>query len=304
MRRSFIALLAVSLLGLAAPAASAGDRHVLGWGRLFDNDALGDMKDRWRTGSYAISIVTGPKWDGVLPSRPGELLEFRLRAEAIAPASLATPKAGDRRYAGVFSAGVHTHFSMAGIETSAGLDLVAIGPMTGIGNFHKTAHEVFGLTVPTVLDNQIGNQVQPTLTTEFARSYSFGNNVSLRPFAELSAGVETFARVGGDFLFGPVGQSDLYARDVVTGQRYRTIYNGGTGYSFSLGGDIAKVFSSTYLPENEGYELTDARVRLRAGLTWQGEQSNVFYGLTWLGKEFEAQNGSQVVGSVHLGLRF
>ena len=115
MRRTLPLLLAASLLALplaAGPAAAEG-RAILGWGRLFDNDALGDMKDRWRTGSYVLSVVTGPDWSGRLPDRPGEILEFRLRGEVIAPANLVTPAAGDRRYAGIVSAGVHTHFSWA-----------------------------------------------------------------------------------------------------------------------------------------------------------------------------------------------
>jgi hypothetical protein len=43
---------------------------------------------------------------------------------------------------------------------------------------------------------------------------------------------------------------------------------------------------------------------VRAGLHWQGGQSEVFNGLTWLGKEFEEQADDQIVGSINLRLRF
>ncbi|MCR8722911.1 lipid A deacylase LpxR family protein [Frigidibacter sp. ROC022] len=305
MRRALVCLTAllVSAASLATPAA-AGDRVTLGWGRLFNNDALGDMKDRWRTGGYVVSLVRGRDWSGVYPDRPGEMIEFRIRSEVIAPANLVNPVAGDRRYAGVLSLGMHTHFSYGALENSVGVDLVAIGPMTGIGSFQKTMHNVFGLDEPTVLDDQLGNQVHPTLTAETGRTFHISDRLSVRPFAEMTAGVETMARIGGDVLIGGVGQGDILLRDVVTGQRYRASNDGVSGLSFALGGDIAKVYDSAYLPEDQGYTLSDSRVRLRAGVNWQGERAAVFYGVTWLGEEFEGQPEGQMVGSLRLHLRF
>ena len=71
-----------------------------------------------------------------------------------------------------------------------------------------------------------------------------------------------------------------------------------------MGGDIARVADSVYLPQGRGHDLTPHRDRLRAGLRWQGENVWAFYGLTWLGREFETQPESQLVGSVSLRLRF
>lgn len=305
MRHAPACLLAllVSTLALAAPV-EAGDRVTLGWGRLFNNDALGDMKDRWRTGGYVVSLVKGRDWSGVYPDRPGEMIEFRLRSEVISPSNLTSPAAGDRRYAGVLSLGVHTHFSFGALESSVGVDLVAIGPMTGISHFQKAVHSVLGLDVPTVFDDQLGNQVHPTLTAEAARTFHLSDRLSVRPFAEMTAGVETLARIGGDVLIGGVGQRDILLRDVVTGQRYRASSDGAQGLSFALGGDVARVFGSAYLPEDQGYALTDARIRLRAGVNWQGDRSAVFYGVTWLGEEFEGQPEGQLVGSLRVHLRF
>ncbi|WP_169798705.1 lipid A-modifier LpxR family protein [Falsihalocynthiibacter arcticus] len=74
--------------------------------------------------------------------------------------------------------------------------------------------------------------------------------------------------------------------------------------SFLVGGDIAFVESSQYLPSQDGITLNQNRVRARAGVQWQGESHPVFYGLTYLGKEFDEQSEGQVVGSVALRRRF
>jgi hypothetical protein len=97
----------------------------------------------------------------------------------------------------------------------------------------------------------------------------------------------------------------LLVRDSSTGQRYVAVRGSSApGISLSLGGDIAQVFDSAYLPSGGAAVLRDSRARLRAGLHWQGEQADVFYGLTWLGKEFDSQDGEQVVGSLRINLQF
>jgi len=135
-------------------------------------------------------------------------------------------------------------------------------------------------------------------------SFVLSPTVAVRPFVELQAGAETLVRAGGDILIGRAGMHDLFLRDVTTGQRYRATRGAEPGFSVALGGDIAHVEHSVYLPVYSGFVLTDSRQRLRMGVHWQGEQSSVFYGLTWLGKEFAAQPASQVVGSVRLDIRF
>ena len=45
-------------VGLCGPVL-AQDRVTLGWGRLFNNDTLGDTQDRWKTGSYTINHLRG-----------------------------------------------------------------------------------------------------------------------------------------------------------------------------------------------------------------------------------------------------
>lgn len=287
----------------AAPAAQSQDRVTLGFGRLFNNDAIGDGEDRWQSGSYTLSLVRGRSWNGALPDRPGVILEYRLRADIIAPSNLENPGPDDRRYAGTLAIGVHTYFDHAGFDVRAGVDLVAIGPMTGVGQFQEAVHDVFGLSDPD-RSNQIGNRLRPTASVEVARTMDVGP-LRLRPFAEAQAGAETLLRAGADVTFGPFGRGGLMLRDTTTGQLYPGIRDDGAdGISLVLGADVAHVFSSVYLPDGGQVDLDDTRTRLRGGINMNLGASEVFYGVTWLSREFEGQPEGQFVGSLRLSLRF
>ncbi|NBE06776.1 lipid A-modifier LpxR family protein [Paragemmobacter ruber] len=299
-----VALGALSALPLGG-AAAAQERGVLGWGRLLTNDAIGDGKDRWRTGSYVLSYLRGPDWNGSLPATPGQILEFRFRLETIAPADLVTPNPLDRRYVGALSLGLHTHFEAAGLEASVGADAVIVGPQTGISSLHGDLHDLLGLPTPNVFGGQIGDEVFLTVTAEVGRTLTLGPNSTFRPFLEAQAGAETLVRVGGDFTFGQFTTGALMLRDTSTGQRYRGVAGSGSeGLSLIMGGDIAEVYDSEYFLAGDAITPSDTRKRLRAGLHWQGAQSEVFYGLTWLSEEFDQQPDDQIVGSINLRLQF
>ena len=284
--------------------AVAQDRVTLGFGRFFSNDAIGDGDDRWRTGSYSVSMIRGQSWKGVAPTF-GELLEFRVRTEIIAPANLSNPSPTDRRYVGALSLGVHTYTTLAGAEARLGLDLVATGPQTGVGRLQRQLHKLFGMTPPGNLGAQISNKVYPTLSAELGRDLRLTGGSTLHPFIEAQAGVEDYVRVGGDLVIGRFGAGALMLRDPVTGHRYIGVRGAETpGVSFVLGGDVARVFDSAYLPTGGAVALKDTRSRLRAGLHWRGEKSEVFYGITRLSREYETQPSGQTVGSLRLRLRF
>lgn len=289
------------------PEDAGKKRMRIGYGRLITNDYLGDNEDRWRTGGVQTSRFWGPQWDGALPDTAGALLELRVGAEIIAPANLLTPAAGDRPYAGALSAGLHTHFQWQRMEVALGADAVFVGPGTGLNEFHGALHDLLGISQPSAATaaGQIGNVIRPTAVIEVGKTADLTENLSLRPFIEARAGDETLLRAGFDLTFGQMGRGELLARDKVTGQRYRAVRNDWSGYSFVLGADVAYVSDSIYLPGARGYVLTDTRERVRAGVHWQGESGQaVFYGLTWLGKEFEGQTENQVVGSVRFNLKF
>ena len=303
MRRLALVLMAV-LCASGGPAV-AQERVTLGWGRLFSNDAMGDGQDRWRTGSYAVSRIRGARWDGVLPGGFGEILEFRLRADTISPENLEMPAAADRRYAGAITVGLHSQFAVGGFEADVGGDLVFVGPQTGVGDFQSWVHGVLGLGEVGALNTQIDDAVYPTLSGEIARRFRLGERAELRPFIEARAGDETLVRAGGDLVIGTFGRTDLMLRDVATGQRYRAVTGETqTGVSLVLGGDIARVFDSNYLPDGGSVTASETRQRLRAGVHWQGTDASVFYGVTYLSPEFDAQDEGQTVGSLALIFRF
>ncbi|MCG7494166.1 lipid A-modifier LpxR family protein [Thalassobius sp. Cn5-15] len=289
-----------------ADASDNKKRKRIGYGRMIQNDFIGDGNDRWRTGSVASSRVWGYEWDNALPETFGETLEFRINAEIIAPDNLVTPAAGDRPYAGSLSFGLHTHFQKRKIEYSVGVDMVLTGEETRLSDFQAALHDLLSVDEASdaVLDSQIDGGVHPTAVVELGHNLALVDGVALRPFVEARAGVETMVRAGADLRIGSVGAGELLVRDPVSGQRYRAVRNSEPGYSVVLGGDIAHVRDSEYLPESSGVVLTETRRRLRAGLHWQGEKSSVFYGVAWLGEEFEGQEEGQVVGSLRLNLDF
>jgi hypothetical protein len=289
---------------LSCLPAQAEDRSTLGWGRLFTNDALGDGNDRWHTGSYNISRLRGYTWDGTLPTQAGDILEFRARGEIIAPANLTTTDPDDRRYAGTLSFGLHTHFSMGQTEATVGGDLVIIGPQTRLGQFQSQVHDWLNIAEPQILGDQIGDKIAPTLTGEIARSFQISDRVTLRPFLQAQAGVESLVRAGGDVVIGGAWDGALMLRDPTTGQRYSGITNENRGLSVTLGADVARVFSSDYLPSGGTVDLSDTRTRVRAGVTWQGERAGISYGMTYLGPEFEGQDEGQITGSLNVNFGF
>ncbi|PIE11259.1 MAG: hypothetical protein CSA72_03830 [Rhodobacterales bacterium] len=301
LRRLIAAALTVS--SLCAPA-QAEPRETLGWGRLFTNDRIGDRGDRWRTGSYHLSLVRGPNWEGHAPARPGALLEYRLRAEIISPAQLSGPGPDDRPYVGAISLGVHSHWQPQHWQLEAGGDLVAVGPSTGLSGFHRWAHDAMSSPrLGSVEDRQLDDALHLSFSTEAARPVDLGERVWLRPFVAAQAGPETLVRAGADMFFGGLGRHDLLVRDQVTGQLIRAVEGEHAALAIVLGADAARVTDSAWLPEP--VEAKDVRLRARAGLHWQiSDDMSFFYGATWLSEEFEAQSEPQVLGGLKVNLNF
>jgi hypothetical protein len=299
-------LSSVVVIGLWAQSALAEGRSYLGFGNLLVNDAIGDGFDRWRTGSYGTSRIWGHGWDGTLPEAAGDLLELRLGGEVIAPRRLEHPEPSDRPFAGMLSAGVHTHFQRRGTEFALGGDLVAIGPMTKLDELQNAIHDLINVaqSSPEVRAAQILDTWRLRAVAEVGREMPIGGASRLRPFFEARAGEESLLRAGFDLTIGRFGEGELLVRDWVTGHRYRTIRNHQPGWSFVAGADVAHVFDSEFLPEDRGLVLEDTRSRVRAGLHWRGKTHHVFYGLTWLSEEFEAQGTTQILGALKLDFNF
>lgn len=278
----------------------------IGYGRLINNDLIGELRDRWQTASYASSRVMGYNWSGELPAEIGSVLEYRLQTKIIAPGDVENPVPNDRLYSTSVSLGAHTHFAVGEGEVSLGGDVVITGPMTGLSDVQYFVHDLINRDVPSASTkaDMIPNGFHPGLVAEFGRPISINRSAEIRPFAEVRTGDETLIRSGVDLYFGGIVENDLLVRDQVTGQRYRTVRGDSLpGYGFIVGGDFAAMGNSIYLPDR-GPDMTDQRTRLRAGVMWQGDANSVFYGMTWLSKEFETQEESQFVGSVRLNFEF
>jgi len=300
--------LVLALCGLLAlvPSVQAESTAAkpLGFGHFLNNDLLGDGKDRWQTGSYTMSWLRGPGWNGTLPGRPFEILEYRLSGAVIAPSRLKSLH-GDRRYVGKASYAIHTPFApTATTEADLGLGLVWTGPANGISELQGDLHDWLNQPSPRAADSQLPNHLYPVISGEIARPVALGR-AEVRPFAEARAGDESLLRVGADLAFGKRETGALWLRDEVTGQRYVGISGtGGEGTSFVVGADLTHVFDSAYLPGGWDVQPEPNRARLRAGLSTRLGRVGVFYGVTWLSREFIGQPEGQCVGSLRLRMKF
>ncbi|WP_135505977.1 lipid A-modifier LpxR family protein [Roseovarius aestuariivivens] len=293
-----------ALFVMTAPLNAEG-RTRIGYGWMLTNDIFGDTHDRWQTGSFASSRVWGPDWQGRLPEGFGDILELRFGGQIVSPENIARPTPGDRPFAGVLSLGLHTHFARGATQFALGGDIAVTGPQTGLDDFQGLLHDVLGGRDMSnrVSRRQVSNDVNPTAVAEIGHVVDLGG-ARLRPFVEGRWGLETLVRAGVDVTIGAFGAKSLMVRDVVSGHRYEAVPSWQPGTSVVFGADMAHVAESELLRSGRGYQL-EARNRVRAGVNWQGERgTSVFYGLTWLDKEFKAQRKGQVVGSVRLRLNF
>lgn len=301
-----ILLTALTIFGLSLSPVVAGEWGRIGYGRLINNDVLGDFQDRGQTGSYTSSRVFARNWSGKMPTRMGNLLEFRTSADIKAPANLVNPAAGDRPYAGSMTLGLHTHYQQSGFQIAFGGELVATGPQTGLDVLQTALHDGLGVAPPSAAtrNGQIANGFYPGVVVEMGRPFQLSERTRMRPFVEGRYGVETLVRAGVDVVIGRLTDGDLLVRDGVSGQRYRAVLGERTGYSLVMGVDTALVSESAYLPASSGLSLSDRRDRARLGVHWEGNSARGFFGVTYLGKEFKTQNYEQVIGSVRIAFKF
>lgn len=209
-----LGLLIIAGGALPVAAEDAGFTY-LGNGRLLNDDVIGDGEDRWRTGSYSISVLYGSEWQGDLTSRPLDVIEFRLRGEAIAPANVTTPALNDRLYACVLAFGVHSHCNWRGADIAMGADILGIGPQTGIRELQRDLHEALIQPVVNAGNRELQNKTLLDLSFEANNEYAISEGAYLRPFLGLTYGSEDLARVGFDLTLGQWGQNGLRLRDPI-----------------------------------------------------------------------------------------
>jgi len=295
-------VLVAALCGAAS--VQAGERERLGWSLAISNDSIGEFLDRWQSSSVQYGSFYGPEWAGAPPDGFGQLLEFRFRTDILTPADLELPDPSDRRHAGVLAFGVHSYASPGAFEVRGGVDLVVVGPQTGMLDLQQEVHKALGFTVPRLDDFQIEDTARLDFSGEVGRVWDVGA-ARFRPFLEAQVGSEDFVRAGFDVTFGALGRGDQMVRSATTGHRVPVGLGGDdTGFSAVLGADVARVVDSLYLPESLGHELTPLRKRVRAGVHYGADPWDVFYGVAWLGEEFEAQSEGQLVGTFQVAWPF
>ena len=290
------------LSGARPTLAEAEETGHLGFAWSHSNDSLGDWHDRWRSSSSEAGILTGPSGMDQAPPRLGQLLEYRFRSDILMPANVRSPQPGDRRHAGMVAFGLHSHARRRNLDLRVGGELAVIGPQTGLYDIQTRLHRVLGFDIPNLPDYQIGNTVRLEASAEAGTSLR-SRGWTIRPFVEVRTGTEDIIRSGIDLTSGS-GPDNLTMRAVATGHRVPFGLVRRTGLHYVAGADVAWVRESIFLPEALGYRLTPARVRLRGGIHYTGRRFDLFYGLSWLGKEFEAQPEGQFVGTLQFKIRF
>lgn len=297
-------MIAALVLALSAAPSLAQERVEIGNGRLFANDFFGDGSDRWRTGSYSYSHIRAPRpYDG-RGQGFGDIIEYRLEAEIIAPGIVNRLGRPDRPYVGALSLGVNTHFTKGPAEVSLGATATVIGPQTGLADLQEGFHDLFDLPAPQFA-GELDNALRFSSRGEVSLPLRLQDGVTLRPFVSGAVGVEDYFRLGADVLIGPVAQDDLLLRDSVTGQLYRGTTGRGSGFTFVFGADIAAIGQSYLLPEDQGFAAEELRTRARAGVHAQlSRDVTLFYGATYLSEEFQGQPEGQVLGSLKLDFNF
>ena len=294
------AVVLAGLLALPGPG-HADDVQLLGYGYAIANDSIGQFLDRWQSSFVMGALFFGPYSADPLVLPPGQVFELRLAHQLVTPEDLAAPAPDDRPFAAAVSVELLTHGRLGEAEASFSAGLAMTGPQTGAFRFQRWLHERLGYPLPRTEGREIADAIHPVVTAELGRT--FGNAPRVRPFVEARGGLETLLRGGVDLTWGALGTRRLRVREPVTGQRVPVLWGPREeGLSVTLGADAAAVAHSAFLAE-EGLDPAP-RVRLRAGIGWQGARWSLVYGAAWLSPEFAGQRVGQVVGFVQVGARF
>ncbi len=297
--RETLLLLAMMTLATSVVAEDAHRFHIA---PTISNDSIGDWHDRWRSSSVEVGILVGANGTDTLPTRLGQLREYRFRSDVLMPADITTPNPRDRRHAGVLAFGLHSYAGLGEVDLRIGGDLVMIGEQTGLYDVQTRLHRILGFDRPNLPDFQIENTVRLDISSEAGIRMGFSNG-TIRPFMEIRIGTEDLFRTGVDLALG-TKMDNLMMRVDSTGHRVPYGIIRKPGFAFVAGVDVAWVDDSLYLPETFGYSLTQPRIRIRGGTHYIGNHFDAFYGLAWLGKEFQKQPEGQFVGTLQVRFDF
>lgn len=272
---------------------------------FFTNDFFGDGRDRWRSASYTVFLgFEGEKTGGIAH-------DFRFRAEIISPwGSKKQPTNDDRPYVGMLGFGLFVNENFGKIQYNAGAEILLTGDQTKIADFQQGFHDLTGIAGYLPKDmphNHVGDSVTGMVSAEVARGFSLIEGFYVRPFVGAQVGYETFGRIGLDILVDGYADAQRYVRDPVSGflqpsspERASKMND----MSFLIGADYTYVTHSDFFPNWSDVEMTNSRLRVRAGVQVRIRKASTFFGITYLSKEFESQVESQTIGVLSLEFPF
>lgn len=292
------AMLIAMLLPDVAAAQSLG--RLVGSRDTLTNDLLGDGHDRWRSSAYEHSrLYEDSFW--------GNTTQLRLRGEIISPWKLST-QPQDRDYANAIGLGMFTMGQTGPLGYRLGGEVLMTGDQTGLRSLQKNLHDLLGRPAS---DGQIGRNrrrlgdgVHGLVRAEAWTSLGKGTPWELRPYAMAQAGYETSASLGFDVIYGPAAHSTRWVREDTTGTPLIVNHRGNEGVSFVGGADITRVHDSIYFPDDSAVRPEKTRTRARLGVAWRREPFSVFFGQTWMSKEFEGQAEAQRLGVLSVDFNF
>ena len=288
------------------------------------NDAIGDGKDRYKSGGITQGwmIPEGRLTDE--PWLPGFAsgLEVQLRAFIATPENTFQPTPESRPFAEY--AGFGTYFRTVGaprmlardltrsVEFRGGIELGIIGDPVPLLELQDLLHtNDVGKTQANTLGREFLANAEARYTWRFHQQLN-DTDLEFAPFIQGSAGMrENSLRLGGDIIYGSSLEGRLWNHDLATGAMIPggSQRREGPQTAIWLGGDVGFIGSDALLDggfNGEGRRVGREPVtgRLRAGILFDFEDVALGYSLTLLTEEFDTQTHSQVIGALTIKVRW
>lgn len=288
------------------------------------NDAIGDGKDRYKSGGVThgwvipdLRISGAPWFDGHVSG-----LELQVRGFIATPENTQTPVPGDRPFAEYAAVGAYLRTierpERVGVartlstENRLGLEIGVLGDPVPFFEIQDFLHN-------GSVNNNAGNSVDGSFLAniEGRRTWRFhqqlnDTDLEFAPFIQASAGMrENSVRLGGDVIYGSSLEGRLWNHDLATG----ALIPGGSSprkgpnILLWLGGDVGFVASDAmldggFLADGPSVDREEVTGRVRAGVMLEYGDVALAYSMTLLTEEFSGQDHSQVVGALTFKLRF
>ncbi|MFK7941560.1 MAG: lipid A-modifier LpxR family protein [Paracoccaceae bacterium] len=288
------------------------------------NDAIGDGKDRYKSGGITHGWVipdvrfTREPWF----NRRVAAVELQGRGFIATPENTQNPAAGDRPFAEYFAIGAYLRTIgmprpvgpalTKSTEDRIGLELGLLGDPLPFFEIQDVIHSGSVNNNPSnTLDGQFLANIEARRTWRYHQQLN-DTDLEFAPFVQVSAGMrENSVRIGGDIIYGSSLEGRLWNHDLATGAMYPggSAPREGPQLMVWMGADAGYVASDAmldggFLADGPSADREPLTGRVRAGVMVEMGDAAVGYSMTWLSEEFRGQKHSQVIGAVTVKLRF